>query len=131
MHWDAAYDPDPRHDRAVDAAAEPGERTYATFIHLSLLLWHVLIPIVPALILWLIKRSESPFLDDHGREAVNFQISLLLYGLLCIPIGIITCGVGFVLVLAVYVLAVVGMILAAMAAHRGQYYRYPMTLRLV
>jgi uncharacterized protein len=118
--------------RAVDIHAQEWERTYATFTHLSLLTFHVLLPVVPAVVMWLIKRDRSPFVDDHGREAVNFQISLVLYALLIIPIiGVLTCGLGWLLYIPLYALGVIGMILAAIAASRGEYYRYPACIRLV
>lgn len=118
--------------RYQDAASTPSERTYATFTHLSLLAVHVLVPVLPALVMWLIKRHDSPFLDDHGKEAVNFQISLLLYAIILVPVaGIITCGLGFLLIIPVALLAIIGGVLAATAAHRGEFYRYPATIRLV
>ena len=117
---------------AVDVHAEEWERTYATFNHLSLLTFHVLMPVIPALAMWLIKRDRSPFVDDHGREAVNFQISLMIYALILIPVvGALTCGVGWVLYIALYGLAIYGMVKAAMAANRGQYYRYPACIRFL
>ncbi len=117
--------------RLVDPQAEEGERLYAMFTHLSLLAAHF-VPVVPALVMWLIKRDKSPYLDDHGREAVNFQISLLLYMVVIIPvIGLLTCAIGWFLYLPLYVLAIVGMIRGAIAANRGEYYRYPATIRLL
>lgn len=116
--------------RIVDGHAQEWERTYALFTHLTLLTVHVLFPVVPALVMWLIKRDRSPFVDDHGREAVNFQISLVLYfllGMLLTP----ACGVGVVVIGAAYVLGVVGMILAALAASRAEYYRYPVCIRFL
>jgi uncharacterized protein len=128
MSWEATYPHNPA-PRAADPVAEPWERTYAMLTHLTALLWHAFIPIIPALILWLIKKDESPFIDDHGREAVNFQLSLLIYGLASVALFI--CGIGLLMLPLVYILGIVGMILAAIAAHRGQFYRYPMTLRLI
>jgi uncharacterized Tic20 family protein len=79
--------------------------------------------------MWLIKKDTSPFLDDHGRESVNFQISLLIYMILG---GVLTlCGVGFIIMVAVPVLGLVGSIMAAVAANRGEYFRYPATIRLI
>jgi len=114
----------------VDALAQPDERTYAIFCHLSLLAAQI-IPIVPALVLWLIKRNDSPFIDDHGREALNFQISITIYmigaGILVIP----TLGLSILLVIGVSIFALVVMIIASIAASRGEYYRYPMCMRFV
>lgn len=115
--------------RLRDHHAQEWERTYAMFTHLSLIAAHV-VPVVPTLILWLVKRDQSPFIDDHGKEAINFQISLILYfllGLLLIPL----CGIGGFVIAGVYILGIVGMILAAVASNRGEYYRYPVCVRLI
>jgi len=118
--------------RLVDPHAQEWERLYATFLHLSLLTFHILFPVIPALVMWLIKREKSPYVDDHGREAVNFQISLVLYAVIIIPIvGLLTCGVGWVLYVPLYIVGLVGMILAAIAANRGEYFRYPATIRFL
>lgn len=117
----------------VSAEVTQDDRTYALFMHLSLLA-HLVMSIVAVLIplvMWLVKRERSAFLDDHGREALNFQITMGIYSILIIPIAVITCGFGAVLYVGLYALAIVGMILAAVAANRGEYYRYPMTIRLV
>jgi uncharacterized protein len=115
--------------RVTDPDATADERTYATFIHLTILLFHFVIPIIPALIMWQIKKAGSPFLDDHGKEAVNFQISLLIYFIVSAVLAAIL--IGFVLMVGVYVLGIVGMIMAAAAANRGEYFRYPMCIRLI
>jgi uncharacterized protein len=119
--------------RAFDPDVTSDERTYALMMHLSLLAHIVLtgFAIIVPIIMWNMKKDESPFLDDHGREAVNFQISLIIYSIIWIPIGILTCGIGFILVLLPYILGIVGMIQAAAAANRGEFYRYPMTFRFI
>ena len=115
--------------RVTDPDASASERTYATFTHLTLLLAHAAIPVVPALIMWLIKRKDSPYLDDHGKEAVNFQISLVIYFFISAILSAIL--IGFALMALVYVLGMVGMIMGAVAGNRGEYFRYPMCLRLI
>lgn len=117
------YDPDVTHD----------ERTWATMLHLSILAHLVLSGFAIALpiVLWQVKKKDSPFLDDHGKEAVNFQLSLIIYSLLAVPLALITCGVGAALAGLVWILGLIGMIFAALAANRGEFYRYPMTIRLI
>jgi uncharacterized protein len=117
-------------DGLFDPAAQEWEKNYAIFQHLSLLSVLIGVPIVPILIMWLVRRDRSPFIDDHGKEALNFQISLCIYTLASIPLSMI-CGIGVPLMIAAWVLGVVGMILATVAASKGRYYRYPMCLRLV
>lgn len=117
--------------RVVDHGASESERTYSLLMHLSLLAMHVTAG-VPVLgpILWLIRRHDSPFLDDHGKEAVNFQISIFIYGLASIPLMYL-CGLGVFTLIATYALAVVGCILGGVAARKGEFFRYPMCLRLI
>ncbi len=121
--------------RAYDPDVTSEERTYAMFMHLTLLLNLTgvggPISFIAVLIMWMIKKDESPFLDDHGREAVNFQISLFVWILIFGFVGILTCGLGWLVAMGVPVLGAVGMILAAIAANKGEFYRYPMTMRFI
>lgn len=117
------------------ATSSENDRSYATFQHVVPLIAHfagpIVVPIIAAVIMWQLKK-EQPFLDDHGREATNFQISIALYTLVIIPIAaIITCGVGAVLYIPLIALNIYGAVRAAMAANKGEYFRYPMCLRLV
>lgn len=116
----------------IDEHAHEGERTYALFNHLIGLLSlfdNFLFGPLGALIMWRIKKNESPFLDDHGREAVNFQLSLLLY---FFGLSILTLGLAVPLIMVgVAALRLIGCIRGAMAAHRGEYYRYPMCIRFL
>lgn len=95
-----------------------------------------LIPIVPIigsvigpLIVWQIKKDEFGFVADQGKEALNFQISILMYaivsGLLCFA-----C-VGFVLLPAVYIFDLIFLLIAAVKANDGEHYRYPLTIRFI
>jgi uncharacterized protein len=129
-------------DPVVDAYATEAERTYAMWTHLAGLIGGVAaalsagislpFALLAVLILWLIRRETSPFIDDHGREAVNFQISLVIYALILVPAAaMITCGLGLILIIPIAILAVVGTAMAASAASKGAYFRYPATIRLV
>ena len=128
-------------ERLREPEVTDDQRSLALITHLTLL-GHIVVPvaaIVAPIVIWQVQRKASPFMDDHGREAVNFQISMMIYSVI-LPviagvIGALTCGVGLVLlipaVLLPYVLGCIGMILASMAANRGEYYRYPMNIRLI
>lgn len=93
--------------------------------------------IVAPLVLWLVKRDGNPFVDEQGKEAVNFQISYSLWyviGGALITALFWTLVVPIVVGIAMAVLAilwVVTMIIAAVRASRGEGYRYPFTLRLL
>lgn len=139
MHAAAAYADDMPNTptntagRVVDEDTTSDERTYALFMHFSVL-GHLVLPLLAAIIpaaMWAVKRDDSPFLDDHGREAFNFHMSLIIYHLVLIPVVILTLGIGAILYVALNALALVGMIFAVNAASRGEYYRYPMTLRFL
>ena len=85
--------------------------------------------VILPLIFWQIKKDEFPFVDDQGKEAVNFQISITLYVLACIPLTFVC--VGMLLLPAVVIFAVVMLIIAAIKANGGQAYRYPLCIRLI
>ena len=81
------------------------------------------------LVIWLIKKDESSFIDYHGREYFNFLISYTVYGIIS---GIlILVLIGFVLVWLVGVLALVFTIIAAIKAYDGKEYRFPFIFRII
>jgi uncharacterized protein len=86
---------------------------------------HILGP----LIVWLAKRSDSPEIDENGKESLNFQISMLIYnviaGVLCLVL------IGFILLAILHILNLVLVIVASIQASEGKLYRYPMTIRLI
>jgi uncharacterized Tic20 family protein len=86
---------------------------------------HILGP----LIVWLAKRGDSPEIDEHGRESLNFQISMLIYnviaGVLCLVL------IGFIILAILHILNLVLVIVASIQASEGKFYRYPITIRLI
>ena len=81
------------------------------------------------LIVWLVKRGDSPEIDAHGKEALNFQLSMLIYNIVAAVLCLIL--IGFALLAVLHILNVVFVILAAIKTSEGQMYRYPLTLRLI
>ncbi|MFD0590528.1 DUF4870 domain-containing protein [Paenibacillus sp. GCM10027627] len=79
------------------------------------------------LVIWLIKKDRSPYVDAHGKESLNFQISFLIYsivaGILCLIV------IGFVLLAIIGILWIIFVILASVKANQGVLYRYPLTIR--
>ena len=107
------------------------DRTWAMLCHLSGLAGYV-IPfgnILGPLIIWLIKRDQSWFVDDQGKEALNFQISWAIY--MIVSLVAILVLVGIVLVAIVAVGGLVLLIVAAVKANEGIAYRYPLTIRFI
>jgi len=81
------------------------------------------------LVVYLAMREESAYVADNAKEALNFHLSLLIYGIVAIPLCFVV--VGFVILGALWILALVCGILAAIKASEGACYRYPLTLRMV
>lgn len=100
---------------------------WAMFCHLAALFAHILGPII----VWLIKKDESTFVDAHGKEAVNFQITMLIWMMVAFALTVATCGVLFPLPMIVAIADLVMCIMAGVAANRGEMYRYPMTIRFI
>jgi uncharacterized Tic20 family protein len=101
------------------------QRTMAMLCHLLGLFTSFVGP----LILWLIKKDEMKFVDDQGKEALNFQITVLIASIAASLLTFIC--IGFLLLPAIGIADIVFCILATVAANKGQAYRYPVTLRLI
>lgn len=94
--------------------------------HLSLLIG---VGFVLPLIVYLVKKDESPLIGEHAKEALNFHISVYLYTLASILLCFVL--VGFLLLPALGVGSLILSILATIKASEGGFYRYPLTIRLV
>lgn len=85
--------------------------------------------IVGPLIIWLIKREDSPFIDACGKESINFQISMSIYTIVA---GLLIFAfIGILLLPALLILNLVLTIIASLAASEGKEYTYPMTIRFI
>jgi hypothetical protein len=116
----------------VSSPALTNVRTWAAFVHASALLGvflHFPGHLIPPLLIWLIKRDQSPELDAHGKEAVNFQISMLIYN--CVAAFFCLVLIGFVFLVVLWILNAIFVIIAAIQASEGKFYRYPMTIRFL
>jgi len=91
---------------------------------------------IAPLIIWLIKKDTSPFVDHHGREALNFQftvfivmmaLSFITFILMFILVGVLLIPVIF----ALGILVLVAEIMACVAANKGEWYRYPFSFRIL
>lgn len=116
------------------------ETTWSTLTHLSWLAGTlVALPFLAPLVLFLVLKDRGPFVRHHTAEALNFQLSLLLYGLALAVLGGIVTLITFGLTAPVWALAggalivagAVFTVIAAVASSRGDWYRYPLTVRFV
>lgn len=80
--------------------------------------------ILGPLVIWLMKKDESAFVDYHGKESLNFQISMIIYSFVCV-ISII--GILLIPLLALFQLIMP--IIASASASKGEFYEYPLTIR--
>jgi uncharacterized Tic20 family protein len=128
-----AFSPPPSPGGEVSA----DQRQMALFSHLSSLSG-LIIPlgnILGPLILWLVKKDTMPFVEDQAKDALNFNITLGIIGIVLTIITVVTFGIGAVLTVPLGILLgiawLVLTIMAGLKANEGQYYRYPFALRLI
>ncbi|MFO7754761.1 MAG: DUF4870 domain-containing protein [Bacteroidales bacterium] len=107
------------------------ERNWAMFCHLSTFAGTI-IPfggIIGPLICWSTKRHESVFVDQNGKQALNFQLSMLLYTIICIPLMFII--IGIVLLGGLLLLELICVIIASIRAAQGELYKYPLSIPFI
>lgn len=148
-------------------------RKWAMLCHLSSMIW-IPLSVISALLgiplpipfvsilgplgVWQWKKNIDPAIDDHGKESLNFQLSLLIYGIIlvivCVLLASVTCGLGatltstsvqsvlmttgIVLLIGGGVISVIMgiaafilVIFATIKASKGEFYRYPFTIRFL
>jgi uncharacterized Tic20 family protein len=109
----------------------PEARQWGMFAHIASLAGFI-IPFgnfVGPLVVWLMKKDQMPFVNDQGKESMNFQITVLIAAIIA---GATICiGIGFILLPIVGIAAAIMAILAGIKANEGIPYRYPFTLRLI
>ena len=120
--------------RDVDSNA----RQWAMFAHLSAILASIVggLSFLGPLLIYLIKKDEHPFIADQAREALNFNLSFLIYA---VALGLVSLLllifiIGFFLFFLYIPLALAGLVLSivgAVKANNGEAYRYPLTIRMV
>lgn len=109
----------------------PEERQMAMFTHLAALAGLVfpLGNIIGPLVMWLIKKDTMPFVDDQGKEALNFNITISIGWVVSMILLLIF--IGYLLMVGLFVLWIVFLIVAAIKANEGEAYRYPLTIRFL
>ena len=107
------------------------ERMWAMFCHLSGLAGFVF-PfgnIIAPLVIWMIKKEEYPLVNDQGKEALNFQISITIYVIASVILIFLVIGIPLLIILGLFSLIVI--IIASIKANEGEKYRYPFTIRFL
>jgi hypothetical protein len=113
------------------AAVQRDENTWAMLSHAAALIGFI-IPfgnIIGPLVIWMMKKDQFALVDDQGKEAVNFQISMTIYYVIAAVLILILIGIVLLIVLGLFSLIMT--IVAMVKANSGERYRYPVTIRLV
>ena len=122
----------PNSPAAPGATPTENERTWAMLAHLAALAGLV-VPLIGIVLgplaVWLVKRDESEFVAEHAKEALNFNISVMLGAIACLLLMLVF--VGFLLGTALFIAWLTMTLIAAIKASEGRTYRYPISLRLV
>lgn len=101
------------------------EKNIATVTHLG----GTIFSVFPALIVWVLKKDDSAYLSAQAKEALNFQITVLIAQFLAGILALIL--IGFIFMGIIWLLNIVLCIIAAISTSKGEHYRYPFTLRLI
>ena len=123
-----ATPPAPNPSAVSVMSPEAALKQWGLFLHLSLLAGF-LVPfggLVVPIVIWQMKKQEIPGLDEHGCNAMNFIISMFIYGAICIPLVFLFIGIPLLIILGI--LGVVFPIIAALKANEGVCWRYPMAI---
>jgi len=105
--------------------ANANEKNIVVLTHLG----GAIFSFVPSLIVWLLKKDESAFIGEQAREALNFQITIILAHVVSWILMFVL--IGFALMFLVWLANVILSIMAAIAVSKGENYRYPFALRLI
>ncbi len=100
------------------------EKTIGMLCHLT-----GLISIIGPIIVWLLKKDDSAFVDANGKQAINFQLSIIIYSIGSAFLLII--GIGLVLLFAIGIFAFIMIVIASIKAANGEVFQYPMSLQLL
>lgn len=119
--------PEPPPIDSASGSPSKDERLWGMIVHLASLCFfipfgNIIVPIV----IWTMKKEAMPFVDRQGKEAINFQITVIIA---CI--GLAVTIIGMILIPVVAVVSVVFAIIAGLKANEGVEYRYPFALRLI
>ncbi|HED24150.1 MAG TPA: DUF4870 domain-containing protein [Firmicutes bacterium] len=108
------------------------EKTYGMLVHLAALAQLVMPTfgnIIGPLVVWLIKKDQSAWVDKQGKEALNFQISAAIYAI--VSIILIPVIIGIILLIAVGIFWLVMVIIAAVRVNEGEDFKYPLCIRFI
>ena len=120
--------PPPPPVAVVTVNANPfDEKTWAMLLHLSQLVFGLIGPAV----LWAIKKEESAYVDQHGKNALNWQLTMLIVSMVILVLGFPTCGVAWLLFFPLMIPLILFPILAGIKASKGETWKYPCAIDFI
>ena len=120
-----AAPPEPTGEPRLVGPESSDAKTMAMLCHLLAIFTYWIGP----LIIWLVKKDQSPFVNQQGKEALNFELTLMI-GVVA-GVATICIAVGGIILAAVSVVNIVFGILSTIAVNRGEPYRYPVCIRFI
>lgn len=123
---------EPKTKKMERIISDPEEKKWGMFAHLSALATFVLPVagnIIGPLVIYLIKKDEFEFVNDQGKEVLNFQITWSL--IFIVSIVLIFVGIGILMLIGFGIAWLVLVVVGSVAASNGQYYRYPFTIKFL
>jgi len=111
------------------AKIEQETRTWGLLLHISIFAGYV-VPIagfVAPIVIWQLKKNELPLIDRHGKNALNWLISTLIYGFCC-SLLVFAFFIGVPLLFALLILGIIFPIVAAIKANNGEVWKYPLSI---
>lgn len=121
------YPPAPGYGAPMQPQLSDAEqRQWAMFAHIG----GIILSFIAPLVIWLMYKERGRFVEEQAKEALNFQITLIIASIAVAIISVITLGIGSILYVA-FIVALVFMIMAAVAVNKGEAYRYPVNIRFI
>ena len=120
-----------REESVTKTAPDKEANMWAMFCHLSALIGFV-IPfgnIIGPLVIWVLKKDEYPLVNENGKEALNFQISMTIYILASVLLIFVVIGIPLLIALGFFELFAI--VIAAIKANEGVTFRYPLSIRFI
>ena len=105
------------------------EKTYITLMHLSQFAGFIVpgLGFIAPIVMWLVKSKENPNIDKHGKNIANFMISMIIYA--AISAILILLLIGIPMLIAIGIIEIVFIIIAAVKAANGEYWKYPLSIK--
>jgi uncharacterized Tic20 family protein len=115
----------PQEQAQPSAEISKDARTFAMLAHLLA----IFTCFVGPLVIWMVKKDEHPFVDEQGKEALNFQITVAIAYVAASLLSFLC--IGFLLFPVVWVVNLIFCIMACVAVNKGEHYRYPVSIRFI